>query len=133
MRVQNEETERSSAECESSKREQNSLLLFHRPGFHKSATLLTPILETTPMTSSLSARFFSACAIVTACVGTTFADERKPTISAAVKDDNGFLVHSVTSPYQAGTTKIRVLLPQTRRRQDEVPGSVHSARGSARR
>lgn len=33
------------------------------------------------------------------------------TISGAKKDDNGFLVHEVRSPYQAKATQIRVLLP----------------------
>jgi S-formylglutathione hydrolase FrmB len=33
------------------------------------------------------------------------------TISEATKDESGFLVHEVKSPYQAGTTRIRVLLP----------------------
>ena len=32
-------------------------------------------------------------------------------ISKAQRDGNGFLVHSVASPYQSGTTAIRVLLP----------------------
>jgi len=32
-------------------------------------------------------------------------------ISPATKDEYGFLVHEVRSPYQAGTTQIRVLLP----------------------
>ena len=33
------------------------------------------------------------------------------TVSQAKKDANGFLVHEVRSPYQAGVTHIRVLLP----------------------
>ncbi len=33
------------------------------------------------------------------------------TIAEAKKDADGFLVHEVRSPYQAGTTRIRVLLP----------------------
>ena len=33
------------------------------------------------------------------------------TISAAKRDPRGWLVHEVTSPYQAGATRIRVLLP----------------------
>jgi hypothetical protein len=33
------------------------------------------------------------------------------TISEAKRDDNGFLVHEVRSPYQAKITQIRVLLP----------------------
>ena len=36
------------------------------------------------------------------------------TISAAKSDTNGFLVHEVSSPYQAGNTSIRVLLPDER-------------------
>src|ERR1700676_446839 len=32
-------------------------------------------------------------------------------VSEAKKDRNGFLVHEVRSPYQAGVTHIRVLLP----------------------
>ncbi len=39
-------------------------------------------------------------------------------IAAAVKDEQGLLVHSVTSPYQAGTTKIKVLVPDNLR-EDE--------------
>ncbi|MCE9567017.1 MAG: hypothetical protein K8U57_33865 [Planctomycetes bacterium] len=39
----------------------------------------------------------------------TTADET--TISDAKKDADGFLVHTVKSPYQAGETSIRVLLP----------------------
>jgi S-formylglutathione hydrolase FrmB len=34
-------------------------------------------------------------------------------VSEAKTDDNGFLVHEVRSPYQAGTTRIRVLRPDT--------------------
>src|SRR5581483_1706794 len=34
-----------------------------------------------------------------------------PTISVAEKDAHGFLVHEVESPYQAGKTRLRVLLP----------------------
>ncbi len=38
----------------------------------------------------------------------SFADDR---ISPAERDDHGFLVHNVRSPYQAGPTRIRVLQP----------------------
>ncbi len=38
-------------------------------------------------------------------------DAPSVTISAGKKDANGFLVHEVRSPYQAGVTRIRVLLP----------------------
>ena len=50
--------------------------------------------------------------ITIAFVGTTIASESQPTVSAAAQDGNGLLVHAVRSPYQAGTTKIRVLLPK---------------------
>ena len=43
-------------------------------------------------------------------VSTIRADETA-TISEARKDDDGFLVHEVRSPYQAQPTKIRVLRP----------------------
>lgn len=37
-------------------------------------------------------------------------DDKDVTVSDA-KTEDGFLVHEVKSPYQAGTTRIRVLLP----------------------
>jgi LmbE family N-acetylglucosaminyl deacetylase len=37
--------------------------------------------------------------------------DRPATISEATRDGDGFLVHTVRSEYQAGTTEIRVLLP----------------------
>ncbi len=37
--------------------------------------------------------------------------EGAPSVSEAKRDNHGFLVHSVRSPYQAGETEIRVLLP----------------------
>ena len=37
--------------------------------------------------------------------------DQEPTISAGKKDADGFVVHEVQSPYQAGKTQIRVLLP----------------------
>jgi hypothetical protein len=39
------------------------------------------------------------------------------TVSEARRDEHGFLVHAVVSPFQAGQTEIRVLLP--RRRNEE--------------
>jgi S-formylglutathione hydrolase FrmB len=39
------------------------------------------------------------------------SQQADPTISEAQTDANGFLVHEVRSPYQAGVTPIRVLLP----------------------
>jgi enterochelin esterase-like enzyme len=39
------------------------------------------------------------------------AADAAPAISAAQRDANGFLTHAISSPYQAGDTRIRVLLP----------------------
>jgi S-formylglutathione hydrolase FrmB len=39
------------------------------------------------------------------------SQDQPPVISAALRDDQGFLFHSVESAFQAGTTTIRVLLP----------------------
>lgn len=41
----------------------------------------------------------------------TVRADQAVTVSEAKKDDNGFLVHEVRSPYQAKTTQIRVLPP----------------------
>ena len=54
-------------------------------------------------------------------VGPAAASEPLPSISTAVTGDNGFLIHSVRSPYQAGTTKIRVLLPVPLDKQKKYP------------
>jgi hypothetical protein len=43
--------------------------------------------------------------------GLAVADDRPTTVSAAQRDADGFLVRSIQSPYQAGTTELRVLLP----------------------
>jgi enterochelin esterase-like enzyme len=54
------------------------------------------------------------CAVIItffALLGSVAANETKPTISKAKMDENGFLVHSVRSSFQAGTVKICVLLP----------------------
>jgi hypothetical protein len=48
----------------------------------------------------------------TLLVGTlALAGDRSPSVSAARRDEQGFLVHEVESEYQAGKTEIRVLLP----------------------
>lgn len=41
------------------------------------------------------------------------AKEPKVTVTDVSKGDNGFLIHQVSSPYQAGETSIRVLLPDS--------------------
>jgi S-formylglutathione hydrolase FrmB len=46
-------------------------------------------------------------------VPATRSTDRPTTISKAVRDEHGILVHAVTSQYQAGETAIRVLLPNT--------------------
>ncbi len=40
-----------------------------------------------------------------------WTDESAPTFTAAQRDADGFITHAVESPYQKGTTEIRVLLP----------------------
>ncbi len=42
-------------------------------------------------------------------------------ISAATKSDDGFLIHTVESPYQDGKTQIRVLLPEHREDGKKYP------------
>ena len=61
-----------------------------------------------------------------ACLAIVFftvaaAAEAKPEISSARKDANGFLAHTVKSPFQSGTTKIRVLLPDRLDRSKRYP------------
>jgi S-formylglutathione hydrolase FrmB len=41
------------------------------------------------------------------------AEKSAPVISSATRDEHGFLVHEVESPYQAGKTQIRVLKPDS--------------------
>jgi S-formylglutathione hydrolase FrmB len=48
------------------------------------------------------------------------AAEPSVTVSQAATE-NGFLVHSVTSPYQSGTTTIRVLLPERLEEDKKYP------------
>jgi enterochelin esterase-like enzyme len=43
------------------------------------------------------------------------------TVSPAVADTNGFLVHEVESPYQSGKTQIRVLLPDNLKEVQRYP------------
>ncbi len=47
--------------------------------------------------------------------------EPTPIIAEARKDGEGFLVHEVRSPYQTGTTLIRVLLPERLPKQRRYP------------
>ncbi len=54
---------------------------------------------------------FLACLFLFICAPAR-ADEKPTTISDAKPDANGFLVHEITSPYQSGKTRIRVLLPE---------------------
>jgi S-formylglutathione hydrolase FrmB len=43
------------------------------------------------------------------------------TVSPARRDQNGFWLHKVRSPYQAGTTQIRVLLPEPVKSHEPYP------------
>lgn len=56
-----------------------------------------------------------------AITGRLAANEPSPRVSKGTKDDRGFVVHSVRSPYQAGTTTIRVLLPDRIDRKTKSP------------
>src|SRR5262245_54043290 len=47
-------------------------------------------------------------------------DEKDTTVSDA-KTEDGVLIHEVKSPYQAGTTKIRVLLPDNPEKGKKYP------------
>jgi hypothetical protein len=55
-------------------------------------------------------------AILPALAAPVFSAEQSKSqdvhVSPAKSDQSGFLVHSVTSPYQLGTTTVRVLLPE---------------------
>jgi hypothetical protein len=46
---------------------------------------------------------------------------KPPAISGAKPDDSGFQVHDVTSPYQPGTTQIRVLAPERLEKDKHYP------------
>jgi hypothetical protein len=50
------------------------------------------------------------CVILPGSRGT--AENEMLSVSAGTKDGDGFLRHEVKSPYQAGTTRIRVLSPE---------------------
>lgn len=55
------------------------------------------------------------CVVIVHLIAIRLHAHDTATISTARKDDAGFIVHEIQSPYQAGTTEIRVLLP------DNVP------------
>jgi S-formylglutathione hydrolase FrmB len=63
----------------------------------------------------MSVLFFALCTCATA------EPDDKITISDASKDADGFLVHGVKSPYQAGTTQIRVLQPDKLAKDTQYP------------
>jgi len=60
-------------------------------------------------------------ALLSLAAGAVRGGESGPTISAARRDDRGVLVHAVESPYQAGTTEIRVLCPQKSDSTERLP------------
>jgi S-formylglutathione hydrolase FrmB len=49
--------------------------------------------------------------LLTVIVSPAALGDEKSSVSDARQDDQGFLVHTVDSPYQSGQTEIRVLLP----------------------
>ena len=78
--------------------------------------------EETPLTHGIAkkwktehmTRIIRGCAVIAisfALHSSLAATEPAPTVSKATRDENGFLVHTVQSSFQAGVVKIRVLLP----------------------
>ena len=60
--------------------------------------------------------------MIAVILGCSLASQTKSaTISAAQKDDNGFLVHEVESEFQSGKTLIRVLLPDQLEKDRRYP------------
>ncbi|WP_406694430.1 alpha/beta hydrolase-fold protein [Singulisphaera sp. Ch08] len=64
---------------------------------------------------------FRGFGLVLIAASTALADERPPLISEARRNEQGVLIHSVESPYQAGSTEIRVLLPDAREKDALAP------------
>lgn len=77
----------------------------------------TPIMEDLAAAHGLAGTAKSGClgvlllSLLLLASSFAIADERSVTITAAKKDQRGFLIHAVESPFQAGPTEIRVLLP----------------------
>ena len=59
-------------------------------------------------------------AILSVVLVVAAADAKDVSVSDA-KTEDGVLVHEAKSPYQAGTTKIRVLLPDTMEKGKKFP------------
>jgi S-formylglutathione hydrolase FrmB len=74
------------------------------------------------MAAKLGFTLWSAAFVIVHSLGSLFpasAEEQnadvQATVSDAKTDASGFLVHEISSPYQAGNTSIRVLLPDERK------------------
>ncbi len=61
------------------------------------------------------------CLLMAALIRPALAEESSTSVSGAAHDDRGFLVHTVKSPFQAGTTQIRVLLPEQLKSDEKLP------------
>lgn len=61
------------------------------------------------------------CLLMAALIRPAMAEESSAVVSAAAEDDRGFLVHTVKSPFQAGNTQIRVLLPEQLKSDEKLP------------
>ena len=61
------------------------------------------------------------CLLMAALIRPAVAEESSTSVSAAAKDNRGFLVHTVKSPFQAGKTHIRVLLPEQLEPNEKLP------------
>lgn len=61
------------------------------------------------------------CLLLAALIRPALAEESSAVVSAAAEDDRGFLVHTAESPFQAGKTQIRVLLPEQLKADEKHP------------
>jgi S-formylglutathione hydrolase FrmB len=59
--------------------------------------------------------------LLAALIRPAMGEESSTSVSAAAHDDRGFLVHTVKSPFQAGNTQIRVLLPEQLEPNEKLP------------
>src|SRR3569623_154564 len=59
--------------------------------------------------------------LLAALIRPAMAEESSTSVSAAAHDDRGFLVHTIKSPFQAGNTQIRVLLPEQLEPNEKLP------------
>src|SRR5262245_48080245 len=59
--------------------------------------------------------------MVALCATSALSAAESVTISEAAKDVDGFLQHTVISPYQSGETDIRILMPEKMAAGERLP------------